>query len=247
MRWRMRLWAGLGAVLLPATTLAQGIAEGLFYEGDFHIRGDAAGDWLGTIIVEQVEFDRVIGSGEVFATPAAPDVTPFDVRLHTVTRAALGLTLTFAPETGLPVAYLLVNRIPSDDGGLLLGSLIRGPEGQQDWAPVTLGWTGAEPDEMFDAPGFGVYALPFGLRNTQGARVGLRDTPRADAALTHVLPGDVADLWVSECTPDVDGLTWESAGPAARLVLLDTVWCKVVRDNAPAMQGWVPGYFLNPL
>ena len=247
--WIMRLRAHLGAMLLAAVLPAGALAQLAFHQdGEFILRGGAAGQMLGSLQIHALAYDTVIGRGEVFALPGARDVTPFDVSLQTLSPDALGLALTFAPDTGLPPAYLLVARRPADDGDLLTGTLIRGADGQQDWALVTLGWAGSPAtDPLFDAPGFGVYALPFGLRNTQGARVGLRDSPRADAPLTHVLAPDVADLWVVECTPDIDGLTWDSVQHAARLAMLDDVWCKVARDAVPAMQGWVPGFFLNPL
>lgn len=249
---RFTTYLGLGAPSpspqpVPAPQPPPNIAVALSEQGEFTIRSDRNGAMLGKIIVDTVDFGMSVGSGDLFALPSARDVTPFSVHIVNLTREALELELTFPNASGLPPAVLLVDRAPAGAEILLQGTLIRGPAHQQQWELVTLDWTGPSADDpLFDAPGFGVYALPFGLRNTSGASVGLRERPRSDAQITNTLAPEVADLWITECTPDVDGLSWEQAGAAARLAMLDGVWCNVARENLPIAQGWVPGFFLAP-
>lgn len=219
----------------------------LSYEGALVIRDGDNGERVGTITVESDDEFGPVGAGEVFAAPGARDMTPFSVSIRHLTRAALELELSFPVASGLPHAYLLVDRAPLEPEGLLGGTLIRQDAGRQDWTLVTLAPEGMQDDDaLFDAPGFGVYATAFGLRNNSGASVGLRGSPRSDSAISAALSPEVRDLWVSECTPEVDGLTWETATYPARLAMLDRVWCHVMRENLPLVQGWVPGFFLAP-
>jgi len=50
---------------------------------------------------------------------------------------------------------------------------------------------------------------------------------------------------VLQCSPEIDSLSWEQAGPARRWQMLDAAWCEVIAG--PQATGWIPGYFLDPI
>ncbi|MFN4160263.1 MAG: hypothetical protein ACK4GO_18020 [Gemmobacter sp.] len=229
----------------PSEPLARSVP--LAYSGPLTIRA-LNGEALGSVELATARSGRVMGSGEVLSPRPGAGMVPVTAQVKHLAPQAMEVALSFPVASGLPQAFLLLDRAPAEPEGALQGTLITGSSDRQNWVQVTLyPESPDDPDSFDDAPGFGVHASRFGLRNTAGAPAGLRDRPRSDAPMPQAIVAGAADIQVIECTPAIDGLAWEELAHPARLGLLDTRWCNVFRESAPQITGWIPGHFLTPL
>ena len=165
-----------------------------------------------------------------------------------------GVELTLAPTTGRPeddaAGRILLAR---NAAGEIVGTLIS--EGGFTQLRLVAATNGSgdfvEPiDETHDAPGFGVSGPAYRLRNIPpGQSVKLRTGPARDAASVSSVGAGATNLLVIACTPEIDQVEFDKSTTAARLAILDRLWCRVTLPLAGggAVEGWVPGVYLEPM
>ncbi|MGR3467375.1 MAG: SH3 domain-containing protein [Shimia sp.] len=99
--------------------------------------------------------------------------------------------------------------------------------------------------EVYDTPGFGVWAASFGLR---GVRTGLnvRAGPGAEFESFGEIPAGAEGILIlgSGCVPEIDQIAFTEGTAADRRALLDLTWCRV--EGPGGLTGWVSGRFLDP-
>jgi hypothetical protein len=104
---------------------------------------------------------------------------------------------------------------------------------------------------MDDLPGVGLSGPPYRLRNAPGdGWVRVHREPRviSDRFDMRIWKGE-EDILVLDCDPWIEAHVVEAADFAARLRMLDGLWCRIEHTDAGGIVtlGWLPGTNLEPM
>lgn len=216
-------------------SIAPSQGQSRFAAGLYELLG-ADGTQIGLLDLLVASEGALYGTGDIYPTSALAGQQMIPVIIATEHDANGSFQLALTPSDGPARDTMRLLLSPAEDG-TWNGTLIRGDE----WQIVTL----SDGAGLFDMPGIGVFGPSYTLRNTGGQAALLRVAPRSDAAQVGIVTADMRDLLVLGCTPEIDSLLWEQSTDAARLGMLDSVWCEVRQDRQ--VPGWIPGYYLNPV
>jgi hypothetical protein len=238
----MRVTLAVLTLALAATPAAaqhaarwQGVAGGWTVSGP-------DGQWLGQI-------DLATGAGIAGEGSLGPGAA--GVFLQGVIHGTEALVLQVHHGIGDTAPGQLL--LSEDGAGGLQGTYVRA----ESWQLVRLTRSGAAPapvppDEDFgDLPGVGVSGPPYRLRNVPAdGWVRVHRWARVTSAqFDQRLWRDTADILVLGCDPQTDAAAVEAADAAARLRMMDALWCRIEAVDAGGIvtEGWVAGRHLEPM
>ena len=193
------------------------------------------------------------GSGTGTVRWPGGDGRSIEVTLSAEPRGPDGVEITLAPLSGRgeddAAGRILLARTPAGD---IVGTLIA----ETGFSQIRLVSDGAASDfvapvdETHDAPGFGVSGPAYRMRNIPpGQSVKLRAEPSRTAGSVSTVGAGATNVLVIACTPEIDQWQFEESSPAARLAILDRLWCRVSLplSGGGAAEGWIPGTYLEPM